>query len=47
AGIPCGVLSVPTRYMHSGVEIIDLNDLKRGAELMTRALENAGRYFNV
>ncbi|MCD6147457.1 MAG: M42 family metallopeptidase [Thermoplasmata archaeon] len=47
AGIPCGVLSVPTRYMHSGVEVIDINDLKKGAELMAYALENAGRYFNV
>ncbi len=47
AGIPSGVLSVPTRYMHSGVEVIDLNDLKKGAELMAHALENVGRYFTV
>ena len=47
AGIPCGVISVPARYMHSGVEVIDLNDLKKGAELMAYSLESSGKYFNV
>jgi len=47
AGIPCGVISVPARYMHSGVEVIDLNDLRKGAELMAYALESSGNYFNV
>ncbi len=47
AGIPCGVISVPTRYMHSGVEVIDTNDLEKGAELMAYALDGAGKYFSV
>lgn len=38
AGIPCGVVSVPTRYMHSGVELISLNDLEKGVKLLTEAL---------
>lgn len=42
AGIPCGVVSVPTRYLHSGVEVLDLRDLQNGARLMARALEAAG-----
>lgn len=38
AGIPCGVISIPTRYMHSGVELISLNDLENGVKLLTEAL---------
>lgn len=45
AGIPSGVIGVPTRYMHSGVEIIDLLDLEHGADLIAAAAECAGRYF--
>jgi endoglucanase len=45
AGIPSGVIGVPTRYMHSGVEVIDLKDLERGARLIARAAEHADRYF--
>ncbi|MEA2054179.1 MAG: M42 family metallopeptidase [Candidatus Thermoplasmatota archaeon] len=47
AGILCGVISVPTRYMHSGVEVIDVTDLEKSAELMAHALETAGRYFSI
>ncbi|HDS58787.1 MAG TPA: M42 family peptidase [Thermoplasmatales archaeon] len=42
AGVPCGVVSVPTRYLHSGVEVLDLRDLQSGARLMARALEAVG-----
>lgn len=45
AGIPCGVISVPTRYMHSGVEVIELKDLKNGATLMAKCLERVEEYF--
>jgi len=41
------VISVPARYMHSGVEVIDLNDLKKGAERMAYSLESSGKYFNI
>ena len=33
-GIPSVVLSVPNRYMHSTVEMLDLRDLQRTADLM-------------
>ncbi|MEM1981644.1 MAG: M42 family metallopeptidase [Candidatus Hadarchaeales archaeon] len=45
AGIPTGVISVPTRYLHSGVETLDLSDLKYASELVARALETARDYF--
>jgi len=38
-GIPCAVVSVPTRYMHSGVELISLNDAEEAVKLVTKALE--------
>ncbi|MHC4295493.1 MAG: M20/M25/M40 family metallo-hydrolase, partial [Planctomycetota bacterium] len=33
-GIPTATLSVPTRYMHSTVEMLDLRDLQHTAELL-------------
>lgn len=45
AGIPCGVVSVPTRYMHSGVEVIDMEDIKNGATLIAKCLDRVGKYF--
>ncbi len=45
AGIPTGVISVPARYIHSPVEVIDLEDLKNCALLVARALERAEKYF--
>jgi putative aminopeptidase FrvX len=34
AGVACGLLSVPNRYMHTPVEVIDLGDLENCAKLM-------------
>jgi endoglucanase len=45
SGIPTGVISVATRYIHSPVEVISLSDIEKSANLMARALETAGRYF--
>jgi len=45
AGIPAGVVSVPARYIHSPVEVLDLNDLINGAKLVSAALETAKDYF--
>jgi len=45
AGIPSGVISVPARYIHSPVEVVDLDDLKNSALLVARALERAEKYF--
>ncbi len=45
SGIPTGVIGVPTRYIHSPVELLSLRDLDRCAELLARALEHIGEYF--
>ena len=45
SGIPAGVVSVPARYIHSPVEVLDLNDLVNGAKLVAAALETAKDYF--
>jgi endoglucanase len=45
SGIPTGVISVATRYIHSPVEVLSISDIDRAAELMARCLETAGRYF--
>jgi endoglucanase len=45
AGIPTGVVGVPTRYIHSPVELLSLQDLDRAAELVARAVERVGAYF--
>lgn len=33
-GIPTGVLSIPSRYAHSSIEVIDLNDLEATKNLL-------------
>jgi len=45
AGIPAGVVSVVTRYLHTPVEVLDLTDLDASAELIARMLESVGDYF--
>jgi endoglucanase len=34
AGVPTGVVSVPLRYMHSPIEMLDLDDLERAVQLV-------------
>lgn len=43
SGIPCTNLSVPLRYMHTGVEVINLSDVRTGAEIIARFAESLGR----
>jgi len=45
SGIPTGVISVATRYIHSPVEVLSISDIDKAAELMARSLETAFRYF--
>jgi putative aminopeptidase FrvX len=45
SGIPTGVISVATRYIHSPVEVLCISDIDKAADLMARCLETAGRYF--
>jgi putative aminopeptidase FrvX len=46
-GIPTGVISVATRYVHSPVEVLSLEDVEGSAELMARAMETAPKYFKL
>ena len=45
SGIPTGVISVATRYIHLPVEMLSISDIDKAAELMARSLETATRYF--
>lgn len=40
-GIPTGVISVPTRYIHSPIEVLSLADVDQAAELIAQALLSA------
>ena len=39
AGVPVATISVPTRYIHSSVELVDKKDLKAGVNLLTAFVE--------
>ncbi len=41
-GIPCGLVSVALRYMHTPTEVIDLNDLEAAARLIARFARDLG-----
>jgi len=45
SGIPAGVVSVPTRYLHSPIEMLSLDDLDKGAQLIAQAILSAHRHF--
>lgn len=47
SGIPAGVVSIPARYIHSPVEVVDLNDVYSAVELIARATENVREYIGV
>jgi endoglucanase len=36
-GIPCGLIGLPLRYMHSPVEMVDLADVDAAARLIAAA----------
>jgi len=44
-GIPAGVVSVPARYIHSPVEVVDIRDVESAVEIVAKALESAKDYF--
>ncbi|MEW5921672.1 MAG: M42 family metallopeptidase [Bacillota bacterium] len=44
-GIPAALLSVPLRYMHTSVELLDLDDLKTGGRLLAFFTTSLDRAF--
>ncbi len=40
-GIPATTISIPTRYVHSPVELLNINDALNAAKLLTEALSRA------
>lgn len=44
-GIPTGVISPPSRYIHTPVSVLSLGDLENCAKLVARAIEIVDRFF--
>jgi len=44
-GIPTGVVSIPTRYIHTPVSVMSIGDIEKTIQLIVRAAENVGKYF--
>ena len=44
-GIPTGVISMPTRYIHTPVSVLCMSDLEKSAELIARAVVIADWFF--
>jgi putative aminopeptidase FrvX len=46
-GIPCGLLSIPVRYMHQPVETASLNDIERTGRLLAEFITNLESDFSL
>lgn len=44
-GVPCGVLSIPTRYIHSPSSMLSLSDVQKAAKLAVAAISEAPKHF--
>jgi len=44
-GIPTGVISMPTRYIHTPVSVLSMSDLEKSVELIARAVKIVDRFF--
>jgi len=44
-GIPSGVISVASRYIHTPVEVLSLKDLAQTTDLVVEAIKSVGGYF--
>lgn len=38
-GVPSTTLSIPSRYIHSGVEVVDLNDIENASKLLAEVIK--------
>ncbi|MFW6111173.1 MAG: M42 family metallopeptidase [Thermoproteota archaeon] len=44
-GVPSGVISIPTRYIHSPVAMLSLKDVKNAVKLTVAAIQKIPEYF--
>ncbi len=44
-GIPCGTVSIPTRYIHSPVGMLSLKDIENSAKLTAAAIQTITNHF--
>ena len=44
-GVPSGVISIPTRYIHSPVSLLSLKDLENTVKLTVAAINSVQKYF--
>jgi endoglucanase len=44
-GIPCGTVSIPTRYIHSPVGMLSLKDIEASAKLTAAAIQTITKHF--
>jgi putative aminopeptidase FrvX len=44
-GIPSGSILVPTRYVHTPVEVADMKDIEKSVKLVLEAVKSAHSYF--
>lgn len=42
-GVPTGVLSIPTRYIHSPTGVFNIEDLDAAVELAVKAVESLAK----
>ncbi|UCB60595.1 MAG: M42 family peptidase, partial [Candidatus Bathyarchaeota archaeon] len=44
-GVPCGVLSIPARYIHSPSSLLSLDDVKKAVRLAVTSITEAPKTF--
>lgn len=44
-GVPCGTISIPTRYIHSPAAVLNLTDIENSAKLAAAAIQKIAKHF--
>ena len=44
-GVPCGTISIPTRYIHSPAAVLNLTDIENSAKLAASAIQKIAKHF--
>ena len=44
-GIPTGIISTPSRYIHTPVTVMNMSDLEKSTQLIIKAVESVNRFF--